>query len=201
MPDRRLPHPSGKVPTPRRWSHRPGPPMTRHHRGFTAVRPPGLPLACGPRTGRGPWAFTPSFTPSVASGACRGGDRHWALARATYSSSDDPPIYEATHDVRPRGAPTCWDSTHASGRPYMSNRSFIETARHCALWMLTGGQRHYLLPTTAMTPVASGSFKAPCVQGRPACISRGNPNDAGVRRRQKWVLTPAFRVAKLTLSD
>jgi hypothetical protein len=48
--------------------------------------------------------------PAVASSACRGGDRHWALARAKYSSSDGPPIYEATHNVRPRGAPTPEDS-------------------------------------------------------------------------------------------
>ena len=61
VPDRRLPHPSGKVPTPRCFSHRPGPPMTRHLRGFTVVRPPGLPLACGPRTGMGPLGFSPEL--------------------------------------------------------------------------------------------------------------------------------------------
>jgi hypothetical protein len=35
--------------------------MTRHHRGFTVVRPPGLPLACGPRMGRGPLGFYPEL--------------------------------------------------------------------------------------------------------------------------------------------
>ena len=30
------------------------PNVTRHHQGFTRVHPSGLPLACGPRTDRGP---------------------------------------------------------------------------------------------------------------------------------------------------
>jgi hypothetical protein len=37
--------------------------ITRHHQGFTAVHPSGLPLACGPRVEQEPLGFSPSFTP------------------------------------------------------------------------------------------------------------------------------------------
>jgi hypothetical protein len=42
--------------------------LTRHQRGFTGIHPmPSLPLACGPRTERGPLGFPASFAP----------DRRW----------------------------------------------------------------------------------------------------------------------------
>ncbi len=44
--------------------------------------------------------------PAVTGSACRGGDRHWALARATSPPSDGPPIYVTAHHVRLRGAPS-----------------------------------------------------------------------------------------------
>jgi len=37
--------------------------MTKHQRGFTVVHPSSLPLACGPRTERGPLGFPLGFTP------------------------------------------------------------------------------------------------------------------------------------------
>jgi len=38
--------------------------LTRHQRGFTGIHPmPSLPLACGPRTERGPLGFPASFAP------------------------------------------------------------------------------------------------------------------------------------------
>lgn len=58
---RRLPHPSGRVPRPQRSIPSPGLLLTRHHRGFTSVHPPGLPLACDPRMEQGPLGFSPEL--------------------------------------------------------------------------------------------------------------------------------------------
>ena len=59
--------------------------ITRHHQGFTCVRPSGLPLARSlPRTERGPMGlFLELRTPSKQdlSGARRGGDRSRTLIR------------------------------------------------------------------------------------------------------------------------
>jgi hypothetical protein len=46
---------------PRPCSHHPGLNVTRHHQGFTVIRPPGLPLACDPRIGQGPLGFSPEL--------------------------------------------------------------------------------------------------------------------------------------------
>jgi hypothetical protein len=53
---------------------------------------------------------------------------HWVLARATSSSSDDPPIYEATHNVRPRGAATQEDSNELYGAVYGPDKGGVLTA-------------------------------------------------------------------------
>ena len=61
--NRHLPLPSGQSLHPAGTSHRRDPNVTRHHRGFTHVHPSGLPLACDPRMGLGPWASSLSFAP------------------------------------------------------------------------------------------------------------------------------------------
>ncbi len=51
---------SGQALSPRSTSHLPGLSITRHHQGFTFVRPPGLPLAWSlPRMEQGPFGFFP----------------------------------------------------------------------------------------------------------------------------------------------
>ena len=60
---RRLPHPSGNVPTPRCCFNRPRLDVTRHHRGFTCVHPSGFSLACSPGWNGEPWASPWSFAP------------------------------------------------------------------------------------------------------------------------------------------
>ena len=63
---------------------RPGMSISRGiSKGSLAFTPPSLPLACGPRTERGPLGFPLSFTPGRAgpSHACQGGDGPQALAR------------------------------------------------------------------------------------------------------------------------
>ena len=58
---RRLPLPCGQSLHPAAAFHLAGPNVTRHHQGFTRVHPSGLPLACGPRTERGPLGFFPEL--------------------------------------------------------------------------------------------------------------------------------------------
>jgi hypothetical protein len=62
--DRRLPHRSGCVPTPRRCSHRPGLALSRRHRGFMFFTRPAFPSPVAPMMGWEPLGFSPSFTPS-----------------------------------------------------------------------------------------------------------------------------------------
>ena len=74
-------------------------------KGSLAFAPPGLPLACDPRTERGLLGFTPGFTPGWAgpSRACRGGTglRHWPGVTSPPSSAasflDAPTHYERHH--------------------------------------------------------------------------------------------------------
>jgi hypothetical protein len=88
-------------------SHHPRLSMTRHHRGFTCVRPPGLPLArLLPRMVQGPLGFFPGLR-TCTGRTCRarqGGDGHRALARSYTTDIVGPPICELTRDVRPRVA-------------------------------------------------------------------------------------------------
>jgi len=103
---RRLPHPSGNVPTPRCCFHLPRFDVTRHHRGFTCVHPSGLPLACSPRMERGPLGFSPELrTPPLPATHVRVGTglEHWPGTTQS-TSSVDPPFCESTRNVRPRVA-------------------------------------------------------------------------------------------------
>lgn len=103
---RRLPHPSGNVPTPRCCFHRPRLNVTRHHRGFTCVHPSGLPLACSPRMEQGPLGFSPELrTPPLPATHVRVGTglEHWPGTTQS-TSSVDPPFCESTRYVRPRVA-------------------------------------------------------------------------------------------------
>ena len=57
-----------------------GPNVTRPHQGFTRVHPSGLPLACGPRTERGPLGvFSELRTPPLPAAHVRAGTGpgHW----------------------------------------------------------------------------------------------------------------------------
>jgi hypothetical protein len=71
VPSRRLPHHSGRPCTPPPAIHRRG----SLHEASTrvqAIRPSGLPLACGPRMEREPLGFPRASHPTVTSGARRG---------------------------------------------------------------------------------------------------------------------------------
>jgi hypothetical protein len=89
------------------WSriHHPRLGITRHHRGFTGVRPSGLPRPVVPGWNRGPWASASSFTPRRYRrrmskwGQAPG---HWP--EITPSASTDPPTDASTHRVDPRVA-------------------------------------------------------------------------------------------------
>ena len=65
--------------------------MTRQHRGFTHVHPPGLSLTRGPRMERGPFGLNPGLrTPRLPATHAGVGTGHRALARATSPSSRSP---------------------------------------------------------------------------------------------------------------
>jgi Transposase, Mutator family len=61
--------------------------MTRQHRGFTHVHPPGLSLTRGPRMERGPFGLNPGLrTPQLPTTHARAGTGHRALTWATSPS-------------------------------------------------------------------------------------------------------------------
>ena len=61
-------------PAPRSPSHLPGPWVTRHQRGFTHVRPSGLPLACAPGWNGTRFGFSPELrTPRLPATHVRAG--------------------------------------------------------------------------------------------------------------------------------
>jgi hypothetical protein len=105
--NRHLPLPSGQSLHPAGTSHRRDPNVTRHRRGFTHVHPPGLPLACDPRMGRGSLGFFPELrTPPLPATHVRAGTGHRHWPGTTPSTSIEPPIGVFTHLVRPRVAPS-----------------------------------------------------------------------------------------------
>ena len=77
-------------PAPRSPSHLPGPWVTRHQRGFTHVRPSGLPLACAPGWNGTRFGFFPELrTPQLPATHVRAGTglEHWPGATPPTSSA------------------------------------------------------------------------------------------------------------------
>jgi hypothetical protein len=65
---------SAASPTPQSYFPSPGLTLTRCHRGFTRIRPSGLPLACSPRMERRPLGFDPELrTPPLPAAHVRAG--------------------------------------------------------------------------------------------------------------------------------
>ena len=94
--------------------------VTRHHQGFTHVRPPGLPLTRSlPWMDQGPLGFFSGLhTPTGRTcSACQSGDRHRTLAWNYTSGMTGPPICEFTRNVRLRVA------IHARWLPYLHGRA------------------------------------------------------------------------------
>ena len=79
-------------------------------KGSLAFAPPGLPLACDPRTERGPLGFTPGFTPGWAgpSRACRSGDGPQALARGNVAAINSGLLPRRTHSLRTTSRRNAW---------------------------------------------------------------------------------------------
>jgi hypothetical protein len=79
-------------------------------KGSLAFAPPGLPLACDPRTDRGSSGFTPGFTPGWAgpSRACRGGDGPQALARGNVAAINSGLLPRRTHSLRATSRRNAW---------------------------------------------------------------------------------------------
>jgi hypothetical protein len=79
-------------------------------KGSLAFAPPGLPLACNPRTDRGSSGFTPGFTPGWAgpSHACRGGDGPQALARGNVAAIISGLLPRRTHSQRATSRRNAW---------------------------------------------------------------------------------------------
>jgi hypothetical protein len=79
-------------------------------KGSLAFAPPGLPLACNPRTEQGSSGFTPGFTPGWAgpSRACRGGDGPQALARGNVAAIISGLLPRRTHSQRATSRRNAW---------------------------------------------------------------------------------------------
>jgi hypothetical protein len=84
-------------PAPRSPSHLPGLWVTRHQRGFTHVRPSGLPLACAPGWNGTRFGFSPELrTPRLPATHVRAGTglEHWPGATSPTSSA-----LQSTHSL------------------------------------------------------------------------------------------------------
>ena len=89
-------------PAPRSSSHLPGLWVTRHQRGFTHVRPSGLPLACAPGWNGTRFGFFPELrTPQLPATHVRAGTdpEHWPEAMPPTSSALHPASSLATSDL------------------------------------------------------------------------------------------------------
>ncbi len=89
-------------PAPRCSSHLPGLWVTRHQRGFTHVRPSGLPLACAPGWNGTRFGFFPELrTPQLPTTHVRAGTglEHWPEAMPPTSSALQPASSLATCDL------------------------------------------------------------------------------------------------------
>ena len=115
---------NGQALSPRSTSHLPRLSITRHHRGFTHVRPPGLPLARSlPRMGQGPLGFFPGLrTPAGRTcGARQGGDGHRAPTRsyatdiAGLHSASSLALCDLVSQTRCGCGAPCWRSTCPRG--------------------------------------------------------------------------------------
>ena len=92
-------------PAPRSPSHLPGLWVTRHQRGFTHVRPSGLPLACAPGWNGTRFGFFPELrTPRLPATHVRAGTglEHWP--GATSPTSPALQSTQLTRNMRPRVA-------------------------------------------------------------------------------------------------
>jgi hypothetical protein len=79
--------------------------ITRHHRGFTHVRPSGLPLTCDPRMAREPLDLNPELrTPPLPATHVRAGTGIRALTWDYATDISRPPICESTRIKRHRVA-------------------------------------------------------------------------------------------------
>jgi hypothetical protein len=123
---RRLPHHGGQPLSPR-YNHPPrGVRVTRHHQGFTSIRPSSLPLTCDPGTAPGPLGFPLSSAPLQAgpAGARQGGDRSRTLTRShVFGIAEPPKSTDSLTNVRPHVATSllivqlaCTASRSPSGR-------------------------------------------------------------------------------------
>ena len=84
-------------PHPATTSHLRGSTMTRHHRGFTHVHPPGLPLTRGPRMEREPFGLNPGLrTPQLPTTHAEAGTGHRALAWDYTIDTSRPPFGVST---------------------------------------------------------------------------------------------------------
>jgi hypothetical protein len=92
-------------PAPQRILPSPGFDITRHHRGFTHVRPSGLPLTCNLRMERRSSDLNPELrTPPLPATHVKAGTSHRALARDYTTDISRPPICESTRLKRHRVA-------------------------------------------------------------------------------------------------
>ncbi len=108
-PARRLPHPSGRVLLPRLPSPIRGYAITRHQSRVHVVRPPGLPLARGPRMTRGPLRLSPGLRTHAGRTRARTPGRGQALStspelRRRPTSRRPSNLRVHSHRVRPRVA-------------------------------------------------------------------------------------------------
>jgi len=130
-------------------------------KGSLAFAPPGLPLACGPRTERAPSGFTPSFTPGWAgpSRACRGGNEPQALARGNVAAIISGLLPRRTHSQRATSRRNAWRrALQVRGLQGVVTRNLPEPGRSSLSKPGRGG-RFAAVPSHSCNPPAAGARK------------------------------------------
>ena len=136
-------------PAPRSSSHLPGPWVTRHQRGFTHVRPSGLPLACAPGWNGTRFGFSPELrTPRLPATHVRAGTglEHWPGTTSPTSS-----VLQSTHSLA-----TCSLVSHILS-PVISRKQHSRSRPRCQSALSSQQENHQRPNERVLTPQRAGT--------------------------------------------
>ena len=166
-------------PAPRSSSHLPGLWVTRHQRGFTHVRPSGLPLACAPGWNGTRFGFFPELrTPQLPATHVRAGTglEHWPGATPPTSSA-----LQSAHSLA-----TCNLVSHVLS-PVIAHEQPHQFSRlKCRITVSSLRENHQRPNETVLTP--AGGHDIPAAINSPG-HRQGHGLFTGLQARRTTVLT------------
>ena len=166
-------------PAPRFSSHLPGPWVTRHQRGFTHVRPSGLPLACAPGWNGTRFGFSPELrTPRLPATHVRAGTglEHWPGATSPTSSA-----LQSTHSLA-----TCSLVSHVLGPVIPHEQSHMFSRPRSRISSAACGRTISALMKQCSRPTPGGRARHPSSDqlSRPAGRGTISAQDSQSRRQE-----------------